>query len=246
MPLPSILDGYDTMYWSVYIVCLTGAISQTVLLVCLLKDPLKCFRNSATYLVANLAVCDLAVLLGFVFGPVGVARAPRSFCGEHFIFCVDFDDLLNRRRSLRHGSAPIQTSLFDERQEGWLVDCVHLACEHFQLNLPCLNWDHASDQQVQVWTYACSHCNNDNRLHLNVRSSEKTGQRFGRWRRKTSTQSSNRKRKAFCYDLDYRGRYSCCESCSSYSPRLRQAIWPHGKQDLVLRFEDSAVCEFCH
>ena len=68
MALPSVVEGYDTMYWAVYIVCVTGAISQTVLLVCLVKDPLKCFRNSATYLVANLAVCDLAVSLEFMFG----------------------------------------------------------------------------------------------------------------------------------------------------------------------------------
>ena len=89
MPLPSILDGYDTMYWSVYIVCLTGAISQTVLLVCLLKDPLKCFRNSATYLVANLAVCDLAVLLGFVFGLLG-SREPhvRSVANTSFFASI--------------------------------------------------------------------------------------------------------------------------------------------------------------
>ena len=85
MPLLSILDGYDTIYWSVYIVCLTGAISQTVLLVCLLKDPLKCFRNSATYLVANLAVCDLAVLLGFMFGLLG-SREPHVRSLAHTSF----------------------------------------------------------------------------------------------------------------------------------------------------------------
>ena len=71
MALPSIFDGFDSMYWSVYIVCVIGAISQTVLLVCLVKDPLKCFRNSATYLVANLAICDLAVLFELLFGLLG-------------------------------------------------------------------------------------------------------------------------------------------------------------------------------
>jgi hypothetical protein len=68
MSVPSILSGYNTIYWSLYLVCITGAISQVILLVCLIKDPLKCFRNSATYLVANLAVCDLAVVSQMIFG----------------------------------------------------------------------------------------------------------------------------------------------------------------------------------
>ena len=85
MPLPSIFDGYDTIYWSVYILCVTGAISQTVLLLCLVKDPLKCFRNSATYLVANLAVCDLAVLLGLMFGLFG-SSDPRARSLAHTSF----------------------------------------------------------------------------------------------------------------------------------------------------------------
>ena len=68
MPLPSLIEGYRTMYWSVYAVCITGAISQVILLICLIKDPLKCFRNSSTYLVANLAVSDLAVVLQMICG----------------------------------------------------------------------------------------------------------------------------------------------------------------------------------
>ena len=35
-----------------------GAVSNALLLVAFIKDPLKCFRNSATYLVMNLSVCD--------------------------------------------------------------------------------------------------------------------------------------------------------------------------------------------
>ena len=68
MSLPNIFVGYASMYWSVYAVCIIGAISQVVLLICLIKDPLRCFRNSSTYLVANLAVSDLAVVLEMIFG----------------------------------------------------------------------------------------------------------------------------------------------------------------------------------
>ena len=63
-----VLWGYDTFYWSMYLICIAGTILQVILLVCLVRDPLKCFRNSATYLVVNLAVCDLAVVLEILFG----------------------------------------------------------------------------------------------------------------------------------------------------------------------------------
>ena len=85
MSVPSIFNGYNTIYWSVYIVCITGAVSQVVLLICLIKDPLKCFRNSATYLVANLAVSDLAVVLEMIFGTFTSLRPHvRSFSHTSF------------------------------------------------------------------------------------------------------------------------------------------------------------------
>ena len=50
------------------IIAILGMISNMLLLVAFAKDPLKCFRNSATYLVINLTVCDcLACLLGPMF-----------------------------------------------------------------------------------------------------------------------------------------------------------------------------------
>ena len=49
--------------------CLGGVIAQTMLLIALIKDPLKCFKNSSTYLVANLALSDLAVS---IHGPFSV------------------------------------------------------------------------------------------------------------------------------------------------------------------------------
>ena len=76
MSVPGIFVGYNTIYWSLYLVCMIGAISQVILLLCLIRDPLKCFRNSATYLVANLAVSDLAVVLEMIFGMFG---SPNSW-----------------------------------------------------------------------------------------------------------------------------------------------------------------------
>ena len=40
------------------IICTLGVVSNVLLLVAFIKDPLKCFRNSGTYLVMNLAVSD--------------------------------------------------------------------------------------------------------------------------------------------------------------------------------------------
>ena len=50
------------------IICTLGAVSNALLLVAFINDPLKCFRNSATYLVMNLSVSDcLTSLLCLLF-----------------------------------------------------------------------------------------------------------------------------------------------------------------------------------
>ena len=53
-----------------HIIGLSGVTLHVLLLNAFIKDPLKCFRNSATYLVANLAVSDLII----------------SLCGPYFIW----------------------------------------------------------------------------------------------------------------------------------------------------------------
>ena len=56
-------SNFQLKYLHVYIIGLYGVILHVLLLNAFFKDPLKCFRNSATYLVANLAVCDLTISL---------------------------------------------------------------------------------------------------------------------------------------------------------------------------------------
>ena len=46
-----------------HVICVFGAISQILLLYAFAKDPIKCFRNSGTYLIANLAIADLLTCL---------------------------------------------------------------------------------------------------------------------------------------------------------------------------------------
>ena len=63
----------DGLIWYVYsviyiVMCILGVVSNVLLLVVFLKDPLKCFRNSGTYLVINLSVSDcLTSLFSLVF-----------------------------------------------------------------------------------------------------------------------------------------------------------------------------------
>ena len=55
----------------VNIVSFLGAVLNVLLLVAFLKDPLKCFRNSGSYLVTNLSVTDcLSCVFGLFFYPV--------------------------------------------------------------------------------------------------------------------------------------------------------------------------------
>lgn len=51
--------NFQFKYLPLHIIGLCGVILHVLLLIAFIKDPLKCFRNSATYLVANLAVSDL-------------------------------------------------------------------------------------------------------------------------------------------------------------------------------------------
>ena len=50
-----------------YVICIFGAISQVFVIVAFIKDPLKYFRNPATYLIVTLAVSDFLACLSTPF-----------------------------------------------------------------------------------------------------------------------------------------------------------------------------------
>ena len=52
--------GFDVINLPIYMICSVGVVANLMLLIAFVKDPLKCFRNSATYLVGNLALSDLS------------------------------------------------------------------------------------------------------------------------------------------------------------------------------------------
>ena len=51
----------EKIYIPLYFVCTVGFIANFLLLVALIRDPLKCFRNSSTYLIASLCVSDMTL-----------------------------------------------------------------------------------------------------------------------------------------------------------------------------------------
>ena len=55
----SISNEFQIYYLPTYFVSFVAILSNAMLLIALVKDPLKCFRNSATYLIGNLALSDL-------------------------------------------------------------------------------------------------------------------------------------------------------------------------------------------
>ena len=74
--------GYEFTYFRLpwIIISVLGVVSNVLLLAVFIKDPLKCFRNSGTYLVMNLAVSDCLTCLFFPFLKVAkMTPYPRIF-----------------------------------------------------------------------------------------------------------------------------------------------------------------------
>ena len=57
----------ESVYRSLLIIPVLGTISNLLLLVAFIKDPLKCFRNSGTYLVMNLSASDCLTCLVYLY-----------------------------------------------------------------------------------------------------------------------------------------------------------------------------------
>ena len=71
---------------SVIIICILGVVSNILLLVAFIKDRLKCFRNSGTYLVINLSVADCLFCLLSSFCHI----LPRTASYPIFLFLMNW------------------------------------------------------------------------------------------------------------------------------------------------------------
>ena len=72
-----VVTGLELKYISIlpFSICIFGVIAHVFLIIAFIKDPLKCFKNSGTYLVGNLAISDLLTCL----------ISPISFFQRHFL-----------------------------------------------------------------------------------------------------------------------------------------------------------------
>ena len=68
------------------VIALVGAVMNILLLIVYIKDPLKCFRNSATYLVTNLAISDFVTCSFFLLFPLILRLFGQNRMFEFFIY----------------------------------------------------------------------------------------------------------------------------------------------------------------
>ena len=68
----------ELKYLPIHFTLCAGVVSHLVLFICLIKDPLKCFRNSATYLIMNLALSDFIVCTVGLMRMIFVEKQQKS------------------------------------------------------------------------------------------------------------------------------------------------------------------------
>ena len=76
------MANFELKKLPIYFTLCAGIVLHLLLFICLLKDPLKCFRNSATYLITNLAVSDFMVC---IFAFVSLVTAERMMNVFHML-----------------------------------------------------------------------------------------------------------------------------------------------------------------
>ena len=83
----NIANGFQLGIISIlpYTICIFGIISHVLLIIAYIKDPLKCFKNSGTYLMENLAISDLLTCL---LGPVAESLPQESYWILQFLWSV--------------------------------------------------------------------------------------------------------------------------------------------------------------
>ena len=76
MSKSALSNGFDVIFLPIFLICSVGVVANLMLLIAFVKDPLKCFRNSATYLVGSLALSDVLFSVG-VAATIGLGPANR-------------------------------------------------------------------------------------------------------------------------------------------------------------------------
>ena len=106
----TVSTGFDVANLPVYLLCCVGVLANMMLLIAFIKNPLKCFRNSAAYLVGNLAISDSLYCLSFM---VNISLEHMNNIVDHFesisfyssmvtIFSIALDRFLMIRYPFKH------------------------------------------------------------------------------------------------------------------------------------------------
>ena len=115
-------------YLPVIIISILGAVSNVLLLVAFIKDPLKCFRNSGTYLLINLSVSDCLTCLCYMLASVyAIFRFLSNwFLNVSFvsIASISIDRFLIVAYPIKHRISSKRKAVVLWLAAIWLVSCV--------------------------------------------------------------------------------------------------------------------------
>ena len=113
--------------------CSVGILANLMLLIAFVKDPLKCFRNSATYLVGNLALSDLFCNVLFMVNISLSSEYVIAYSMLNFvfyssmgtIFSIALDRFLLIRYPFKH-----RILMSDKKMAVWIAIIWFLSCIH--------------------------------------------------------------------------------------------------------------------
>ena len=125
--------GFDVLNSTIYMMCSVGIVANLMLLIAFVKNPLKCFRNSATYLVGNLALSDLFCNVLFMVNislssehEIAYRLFNISFYSSMWtIFSIALDRFLMITYPFKH-----RILMSDKKMGVWIVIIWFLSCIH--------------------------------------------------------------------------------------------------------------------
>ena len=132
--------GLDVINSPMYMMCSVGILANLMLLIAFVKDPLKCFRNSAAYLVENLALSDVFYNVLFM---VNISLNSEHENANPVLYVI-FYSSMGTIFSIALGRFVMITYPFKHRilmnnkkMALWIVIVWFLSCIHLSTKLPC-------------------------------------------------------------------------------------------------------------
>ena len=136
----------------VYMMCSVGIFANLMLLIAVVKDPLKCFRNSAAYLVGNLALSDMSynglfmvnISLSSKHGIAYPLLNILFYSSMAMIFSIALDRFLMIRYPFKHRILMSENKMVVWIAIVWFLSCIHPLKMIFVLD--------KFDETLKLWT----------------------------------------------------------------------------------------------